>query len=124
MRYFAGFWAVAFIIFAALQFNDPDPFTWIALYLFAAALSVFAMFKKYYKIPVIAGMVVYLVWALYLFPANPSEWLAQEEQAKSLAMKMPFVEEARESLGLLIAFAVLTVYLFASTQTDKRRRRI
>jgi hypothetical protein len=30
--------SILFVIFAALQYNDPDPFIWIPIYLFAAFL--------------------------------------------------------------------------------------
>lgn len=55
--------------------------------------------------------IAYGLGAIFLFPTNVSEWLHVEEQAKSFNMAVPFVEEARESLGLIICFLVNMVYL-------------
>lgn len=40
---------ILFILFAAVQYNDPDPIHWMALYLFVAAVCGFAAFGKYNK---------------------------------------------------------------------------
>jgi len=54
----------------------------------------------------------YFLGAIFLFPASIETWIHSEEQAKSLEMKMPFIEEARESLGLMICLVVNLVYSF------------
>ena len=54
----------------------------------------------------------YLIGFLFSLPSVPiADWLHQEQQAASFEMKMPFVEEARESLGLLICALVNYWYM-------------
>ncbi len=48
----------------------------------------------------------YIIGAIALFPPSVSNWISVEEEAKSLKMNMPFIEEARESMGLIICFLV------------------
>lgn len=61
----------------------------------------------------------YLLGAIFLFPGSASEWIHAEEQAKSLDMKMPFIEEARESMGLLICLVVNLVYMIKGAKGAK-----
>ena len=61
----------------------------------------------------------YLIGAFSLFPESFSTWVHNEEVAKSIDMKMPFIEEARESLGLGICFFVNLVYLFVGMKRAK-----
>jgi len=53
----------------------------------------------------------YLIGSISIFPDSLNTWIVAEEKAKSLGMKMPFIEEARESLGLLICFIVNFIFL-------------
>jgi len=61
----------------------------------------------------------YFIGALSLFPDSVSTWIHNEEVAKSIEMKMPFIEEARESLGLAICFIVNLVYLIIGLKRAK-----
>lgn len=61
----------------------------------------------------------YFLGAIFLIPGSVSEWIHAEEQAKSLEMKMPFVEEARESLGLAICFFVNIIYIIKGSKGAK-----
>lgn len=124
MRYFGYTMTAIFVVFAILQYNDPDPYIWIPIYLVAAAFSALAANKIGNKLALIAGMVLYFTGSILLFPANNmDEWLHAEEKAKGLEMNMPFVEEARESMGLFICFATFTIYLFNATNSRKGRSR-
>lgn len=60
-----------------------------------------------------------MIGAIFLFPANLSTWISMEESAKSLDMKMPFIEEARESMGLMICAFVNSIYLFKGMKLAK-----
>jgi hypothetical protein len=114
VRYFSVFWVIVFVLFAALQLNDPDPLVWVPIYLYAALMAGLAAMGKL-NIPALAvGAAFYLAGAIYLFPPSISDWIHNEEQAKSLQMKVPFVEEARESMGLMICFLVLAFYLYVA----------
>ncbi|MBP9887633.1 MAG: transmembrane 220 family protein [Leptospiraceae bacterium] len=98
-----------FLLFAAVQYNDPDPLIWICIYTYAAIMCLLAGLGKYYKILLIAGILFSFVWAITL---AASIFLAFKNYgAGSLfsfsMIKDTEVEEARESLGLIIVSAVL-----------------
>ncbi len=117
MRYLNILLAVLFVLFAALQWNDPDPWVWVPLYLFAAIICVEAVRGNYHPILCITGMIMYLGYAALLFFENNGvlSW-AREHDAESLVQTMkatkPWIEATREFGGLLICFvAVLLNYL-------------
>lgn len=114
MRIFNGVLSAIFIIFAVLQYNDPDPFQWIVIYGYVAVICAFAMIDKYNRWSILAGIGICLAGAVYYFPGI-MEWLSDHELG-DIATKMkadqPFIEEARESLGLMIASAALLFQYF------------
>src|SRR5215213_11000596 len=60
--------ALLFVFAAAVQYNDPDPLRWVALYLAAAAACVLALLQRLPRwIPVVVGLVA-LAWAATLAP--------------------------------------------------------
>jgi len=107
MRYFFLTSAVLFLIFALFQLNDPDPAIWVIAYGATALLAFFAFRGRYYYISSGIIAIVFLVFSVLLFPLSPDDWWRMEEQSASLKMTMPGIEEARESIGLLLAASVL-----------------
>ena len=88
MRYVNLVMLMVFIFFAFLQWNDPDPWLWVPVYGFAAMVTGLALWGKPTILPLI-GTLGYLAGSIYLWPElDESRWID--------------VEEARESLGLLI----------------------
>jgi hypothetical protein len=61
-------WAVVFAVWAALQWNDPDPLRWIAVY--GGAAVVCALWATRRTLPVVAGALALLClgWAALLMP--------------------------------------------------------
>lgn len=114
-----------FIVFAALQYNDPDPYIWMPIYLYSAALCYFAARNKFYPGAYAAGILVYLVYALFLFfdKTGVLNW-AKEHHAENIAGSMqatkPWIEESREFFGLLIVIAVLAFNWFYSAKAGKQ----
>ena len=106
--------AVMFLVFAFVQINDPDPEIWILIYGAMAVLSIMAIFNFYPKKFIIGLMVLYILYSFVYVP-GVWEWLQQED--KSLLfddvakMQYPYVEQAREFLGLLICIIVLIVFV-------------
>jgi hypothetical protein len=119
MKYFALVLCAVFVFFALVQFNDPDPFIWVPVYLFSSYTS-FCSYKTYYN-PMLLSLLClgYFIGAIALFPPSVSNWIFVEEKAKSLKMNMPFIEEARESMGLIICFLVNLVFLLIGLKKAK-----
>ena len=120
MKIFSYLFTVIFILFSLVQFNDPDPWLWIPIYLFSAYTS-YCSTKNYYN-PMLLMILAtfYLISAIALFPfGSMGSWIQAEEVAKSFEMKMPFIEEARESLGLFICFGVNLLFMFIGFKKAK-----
>lgn len=114
MKLFNAVFIILFIIAAALQYNDPDPYIWVPIYLFGAFLCYLAMKKQYRPRLYWIGLFVYLGYAIYLFfdKQGVLTW-AEEHGAENIAQTMkatkPWIEETREFGGLLILIVVLLV---------------
>ncbi len=112
-----------FLLSAVVQFNDPDPLRWVAIYGAVTLIAGLAVFTRFY-VPLIAvTLVVCLVWSLYLMPSVSELFLHHEpgELFTGMSPDRPYVEEARESLGLLIAAAAL-IYFFVLALRQRQRR--
>lgn len=112
MKYFLLFLGVLFVLFAVVQFNDPDPALWVLIYLTVSAFCFLAFSNRFYPWATLLIAVACVVWAIFLFPPSFHDWWQLEEEAQSLKMKMPGIEEARESMGLLISAAALFFLFF------------
>jgi hypothetical protein len=108
--------SILFIIFAALQYNDPDPFLWIPIYLLAAFLCWRASQGIHYRSLYIVAIGIYIIYAIYLlFDKNGVIAWASEHAAESLVTSMkaekPWIEETREFGGLVILIAAMVMNL-------------
>jgi hypothetical protein len=114
MRAVNIFFIIVFILSAALQYNDPDPYIWVPIYLYGAWLCYQAFKGKYNRVPYIIGLVVYTGYAVYLFFDNQGvlSW-AGEHNAENIVQSMkatkPWIEETREFGGLLILIVALVI---------------
>jgi hypothetical protein len=124
MKAFNIIFAILFVLCAALQYNDPDPYVWMPIYLYAAVLCWLAFRGKYYPNAYLLGMVVYAIYATYLVftPDGVIDWVTKhnaEDIAGSMKATKPWIEDAREFLGLMILIVVLLIdFIYA-----KRRKR-
>jgi hypothetical protein len=103
-----------FVLSAALQYNDPDPYVWMPLYLYGAFLCYKALRKEYTPALFITGLAVYSAYALYLLlDKNGVISWATEHQAENIAQSMkatkPWIEETREFFGLIILIGALAI---------------
>lgn len=117
MRLFNIVFIIIFIFFAALQYNDPDPYVWIPIYLYAAFLCYRAIQKKWDPVLYIIGVFVYVGYAAYLLfdKTGVLDW-AEEHHAESIVQTMkaekPWIEETREFGGLAIILIVMAINFF------------
>ena len=98
--------AVLFLFGAAVQYNDPDPARWIAIYLAAAIVSALAALGRASRVTALVVGGVALAWALTLVPRVWGRVRAPELVA-DWEMKDERVEEGREMYGLLIIVAAM-----------------
>ena len=114
MKIFNVCFCLLFIFSAALQYNDPDPYVWMPIYLYGAVLCWLALRKKFYPAAYIVGIIVYLAYAVYLFFAKDGvlEWI-QKHNSENIVQTMkatkPWIEETREFGGLVILIVVLLI---------------
>lgn len=117
MKVFNIIFCLLFLFFAGLQYNDPDPFFWIAIYLFGAAICWLMFMRRYYPTVILAGMVLLSIYALYkVFDTNGLlDWITKhhaEDIAATMKAEKPWIEESREFFGLLIIITVLAADYF------------
>ena len=100
--------AAIFILFAYFQLNDPDPYLWMLLYFFVAAVCVFAAYGRRNKYILLAGMLICLIWMGFLLPEFIN-WIkmGMPNIAGQMKAEAPHIEFTREFLGLFICLGVL-----------------
>lgn len=114
MKVFNIVFIVLFVLFAAVQYNDPDPYLWMPVYLYAALLCYFALKRKHNPTLYLIGFVAYGLYAVYLLfdKTGVLDW-AREHHGENIAQTMkatkPWIEETREFFGLVIVIVVLAV---------------
>jgi hypothetical protein len=125
MKIFNLVFCVLFIVFAALQYNDPDPYIWMPIYLYSAALCYQAAKHKFYPRGYLVGIVIYGTYALFLLfdKTGVLDWV-EEHHAESMVQTMkaekPWIEESREFFGLVILIVVLAYNWVYSARPVKR----
>ena len=116
MRIFNIFFCFVFVVFAALQYNDPDPYVWVPIYMYAAVLCWLAFRNKFYPTAYWLGIIVYTAYAVYkIFDRNGLlDWIEvhhAENIAETMKAEKPWIEESREFFGLVILIGVLVIDL-------------
>ncbi|PJZ71522.1 hypothetical protein CH373_03285 [Leptospira perolatii] len=110
-EFFKGFTVLSWIVFAALQYNDPDPYLWMPAYLsvsFLYASSWVSLFRspvweRRLRIFSLSLAAVFLAWGITTFLVNP---IADFDS-----------ETFRESLGLTLSSIWCLIYpLLAKTK--------
>ena len=125
MKIFNIIFSILFLVSAGLQYNDPDPYIWVPIYLFGAILCWQAARNKFYPRAYIFGILAFAAYALYyVFTDNGVlDWI-QKHEAENIAATMkatkPWIEDAREFFGLLILIGVLSVNLIYSKKKSSR----
>lgn len=118
MKILNAIFAVIFLISAVIQYNDPDPALWVAIYGYGALVCILAFVEKDNRIWHFAGIFVFLIYAVYLFFVTDGvlSWLTQHEAESitgPMAHEKPWIEFTREFFGLLIlSFAHFLNLLF------------
>ncbi len=103
--------AALFFTSAALQFNDPDPLFWIAIYGVSGFIALLAAFQKCNPWIILGVLAVCSFEAFRLFPAFWT-WLNSGAPSivKTMQAESRYIEVVREFLGLLIVIATMTFF--------------
>lgn len=114
MKIFNIICIILFVLFAAVQYNDPDPYIWVPIYLFAAWLCFQSIRHVYNRMLYIVGLVLYGLYALYLLfdKSGVIDWITEhhgENIVQSMKATKPWIEETREFFGLIIVICVLMI---------------
>ena len=100
--------AALFLLFAYFQINDPDPYLWMLLYFYMAAICLFAAYGKTNRYIIWAGILGCSIWFILLLPEFIN-WInmGMPNIAGQMKAEEPHIEFTREFLGLGICLAVL-----------------
>ncbi|MEO6220430.1 MAG: transmembrane 220 family protein [Ginsengibacter sp.] len=117
MKIFNIVFVIIFILFAAVQYNDPDPYVWMIIYLYAAFLCFRAVQRKYNRVLYFTGLAGYVSYGAWLLfdKTGVLNW-AREHHSENIVQTMhatkPWIEETREFFGLVIVIVVLLINMF------------
>jgi hypothetical protein len=103
--------AVMFVISAVVQYNDPDPWLWVALYAGAAAACFVSGRFSWSRALAALVAIASFGWATTMLGVLPDLQFA--DLFKSMQAQTPIIEEGREFLGLMLVGA-WTVFLTVS----------
>ncbi len=97
-----------FLLAAVMQWNDPDPFGWIALYAAAAATSVafVLMSERIWRVALVVGGAAAL-WAALIAPGASGAGFG--DLTAEMSVYRPEIEVARELCGLLLVAVWMAV---------------
>ena len=115
--YFNSVCVISFLVFAYLNFNDPDWYLWVPIYLSAAGCCGFALAGLTYPTIYQLLMSFYLIYALLLFFQKDGvrDWILKYHTpslVETMQTNKPYIEKTREFFGLLIiTSAVFINYL-------------
>ena len=117
MKVFNLIFCLLFVFSAALQYNDPDPYLWIPIYMYGAVLCWLAFRIKYYPKAYLIGIFIYFGYAVYLFFVKDGvwDWMTKhnaEDIAATMKAEKPWIEDTREFFGLIILIIVLLINYF------------
>jgi hypothetical protein len=99
MRALDALMTVLFVLAIAVQYNDPDPLYWMALYTPAALLSGLALAGRFRPGPTLLAFAAYAVLAVYWSPALLQ---AGPESFAAWRMGSAADEEVREAAGIAL----------------------
>ncbi len=126
MKIFNLIFCFIFIVFGALQYNDPDPYLWIPIYLFAAFLCWKASKGIFHPMITLTSIAFFTLYAIYkVFDQNGLiDWVNihhAENIAETMKAEKPWVEESREFFGLVIIISVLVTNYFYGRKIIKSK---
>lgn len=114
--------ALLFALFAAFQYNDPDPWLWITIYAFIALIGIMSAVNFFPKWLIRTAIVGCLIGLGYLLP-DFIDWISSGAESITETMKAekPHIELTREFLGLFICLFALGFFLWQGENKKPNR---
>lgn len=118
MRYLNGFLCLVMLLFAGVQYNDPDVALWATIYGIPAIWAGLAAFRPsvFQQIWAVIGLALSVaaaaVGTVYYWPRQEGFWRQEVWWT---------TETAREGMGMMIAAAVLVVVAVTGLRARQRR---
>ncbi len=107
-----------FALSAALQYNDPDPWRWVAMYLASAGAALLAMHRRHGWIAAFFVGVFAAVWSAILW-ADSAPHVSYADFVGKMSEKGGKVEVMREAGGLTIVAVWLAVVAMVGWRRDR-----
>lgn len=106
---------LAFLSFAAMQYNDPDPAVWMSMYGAAAIICFMAAFNKVQHAVLWFAVILCVAGGVYMWPEKYEGLSVGGGDIKN-------IEEAREALGLLMVAVVFLGFILADKYSLRSRK--
>ncbi len=107
--------SIIFLSFAIVQWNDPDSFIWILVYLIISLIAFMAVWSRYFYWFNLVFSLILLLSLLFYIP-DIVNWFedGMPNIASSMKASSPYIELVREFFGLLISLLTMSFYLALS----------
>ena len=105
--------AVLFLIFAVVQYNDPDPWLWIAIY-GIVAVAFIANLSGWYNKTILLVLILAGIAYSFTYLGGVIDYIGMGQPGaivETMKAEKPYIEETREFFGLWMAIAAL-IFLF------------
>jgi hypothetical protein len=122
LRILTAIMGVYFVFAVVMQYNDPDPVQWMAIYGAAALACALALVGRARWWFLVGVAVVAAAWAATLAPGVIGH-VAPRDLFAQAGMLAPAVEEAREMLGLIIVAVWMIVLAVTAPARFMQKRR-
>jgi len=99
-----------------MQVNDPDPWRWVAMYASLGVVAWLAAAWRVQRVLVATALLVATAWSASLWPSVFELFLHHpaSDLFTGMSPDRPYVERAREALGLSIGILAMGHLLLAS----------
>ena len=101
--------ATLFLLFAGVQYNDPDPWLWIFIYGLVSILYFISLVRKPPKRILLFLIIAGAAFSIIYIPGVYT-WLSEgqlSEIVASMKVDKPYVEQSREFFGLWLGIIAL-----------------
>jgi hypothetical protein len=112
--------AAIFVLFAAFQYNDPDFYIWIPIYLIVGLIAILYDRGKYHLRLTQFTLAAYILGMISYYP-DVISWIENGTPsiANSMQAESSFIEFIREFFGLGICVFALGYYCFLISKKEK-----